>query len=207
MLKQSEIILQLSFIALTDQLQSTDRSDCLQNFVWLSLVHDKKWKSKRKVLIQGVLWCDNGSRNGSNVRFWLVHTLTAGTRSLAADLRSSISFCKSLDLFSYSSMFFFCWSMVCMRPLTSWLLRPPGPDPGVTAPPPPPELTALSRSIYRTGGAKVFFQEVLRDADKNFISFLYGSRHFKRGNHIWNWTVYQLRSRKQDILLFLKQAF
>ena len=29
-----------------------------------------------------------------------------------------------------------------------------------------------------------FFQEVLRDADKNFISFLYGSRHFKRGNHI-----------------------
>ena len=29
-----------------------------------------------------------------------------------------------------------------------------------------------------------FFQEVLRDADKNFNSFLYGSRHFKRGNHI-----------------------
>ena len=125
---------------------------------------------EQKSIDQGVLWCDNGSRNGSNVRFWLVHTLTAGTRSLAADLRSSISFCMSLDLFSYSSMFFFCWSMVCMRPLTSWLLRPPGPDPGVTAPPPPPpELTALSRSIYRTGGAKVFFRRFLEMRTK--ISF------------------------------------
>ena len=52
-----------------------------------------------------------------------------------------------------------------------------------------------------------FFQEVLRDADKNFISFLYGSRHFKEGKSHLKLNRSQITFARQGILFFVKQVF